>query len=128
MQIDVTTRRVPSLTIIWVLLLMGGLIAWGAQYKMSLYDPPSNGSLSIPHAKLLSPKERPVNSEPIQSLCPLSPQRGLIDLFPRLVNTGVLNVLISFREWIVADKVLSQQLFARLSFFSFRPPPTLLLS
>jgi hypothetical protein len=131
MQIDVTTRRVPSLTIICVLSLMVGLIAWGAKYKMSLYDPPGSVSSSIPHAKLLSQKERPVSSTQVQLLRAPSPQPDLIDLYPSLIIAGVLlglNVLISFREWTVADKVLPQQLFAGLSFFSFRPPPALLLS
>jgi hypothetical protein len=131
MQIDITTRRIPVLTVICALLLMVGLIAWGAKYKMSLYDPPGSVSASIPHAKLLSQKERPVNSAQVQLLRPPSPQPGSIDLLPSLIITGVLlglNVLISFRECAVANKISQRQLFAEFSFFSFRPPPTLLLS
>ncbi len=131
MRIDATSRRIPSLTVACVLVLIVGVIAWGAKYKTSLYDPPGSVSLSIPHAKLLSQKERPVSSTQVQPLRLPSPQLDLVDLFPSLIITGVLlglNVLISFREWTVADKVLPQQLFAGLSFFSFRPPPVLLLS
>jgi hypothetical protein len=131
MQIDITTRRIPPLTVACVLLLVVGVVAWGVKYKLSLYDPPSALSLSIPHAKLLSQKERPIDSSQGQPLRLPSPQADSINLFPSLISAGMLlglNILISFREWTVADKLLPQQRFADLSFFSFRPPPALLLS
>jgi hypothetical protein len=34
------------------------VFSWGLQYKLSLYDPPHAISHSMPHAKLLSSKER----------------------------------------------------------------------
>jgi hypothetical protein len=110
---------------------MVGVVAWGAKYKMSLYDPPGSASLSIPHAKLLSKKERPAASTHLQPVKPPSPQPDALTLFPSLLLAGVLlalNLFVLFRAWTITDVRLLEQRFADLTFFAFRPPPALLLS
>jgi hypothetical protein len=131
MRSDVTTRRIPFLTIICTLLLMIGVVAWGAKYKMSLYDPPGSASLSMPHAKLLSQKERPVTSTHVQPASPPSPQPESLILAPSLLLAGLLLALstsILFRAWISKEERQPEQRFADLTFFAFRPPPALHLS
>ena len=131
MRSDITTRRTPSLTIVCTLLLMIGVVAWGAKYKMSLYDPPGSASLSMPHAKLLSQKERPVTSTHLQPVQPPSPQPEALTLFPGFLLAGVLltlSISVLFRVRTTTDERLPQQRFADLTFFAFRPPPALHLS
>jgi hypothetical protein len=131
MRSNATYRRISVLTLSCVLILVAGVIAWGAQYKLSLYDPPGSLSLRIPHAKLLSQKERPVSAAQSLSAIVSSPNLGALTSFPGWpLATALLALMVLdlIRKLIVADRALPPPHFTFLNFFSFRPPPTFLLS
>lgn len=66
LKLEATTRRrLPAFFVI--LMLMFAVSTWGLQYKLSLYH--SLGARhSVPQAKLLSQKERPVTSGHMERL------------------------------------------------------------
>ena len=46
-----------------IVLLGLAVLSWGAEYKYSLYFPPSQSQPQVPPAKLLSQKERPTQAK-----------------------------------------------------------------
>jgi hypothetical protein len=104
------------------------VFGWGLQYKQSLYKPDSVSN-KIPHAKLLSPKERPVSSIRLDSVRPALPQPKLV-IFPAFLIAAI--VLVShlvMSLWLLnVAKGIDSRLQRRASsiYFSFRPPPVLL--
>jgi hypothetical protein len=110
-----------------MLFLAVAVFTWGLQYKMSLYSPSSGLNASVPHAKLLSQKERPepnVASIRPDSTQDRSPVSYAILLFASIVCSLVVAVIVQTRS-LSLDKGSRQQRFAALDFFSFRPPPEL---
>jgi len=127
MPSPLSTRRIRALNVMGVLFLAVAVFTWGLQYKMSLYNTSSGLTASVPHAKLLSQKERPesnVASIRLNSTQDLLPYA--IFLFAWIVCSLVVAVTIRTRS-LSLDKG-SRQRFAALDFFSFRPPPVLLPS
>ena len=125
------TRRTPIRVVIGVLVLAFAVFGWGVQYKRSLYDPPDSVSTRIPHAKLLSPKERPVSSVNLGSVLPASPKSELAILPIFLIYVIVFGSLfvMSSRSWDMPKGIdSSKQRRANSNYFSFRPPPVLLLA
>jgi hypothetical protein len=100
------------------------VLGWGTSYKLSLYDPPGSPSASMPHAKLLSQRERPPVTD-----TELSP--ALLDAHP-IFNSGVFVVAVllglmfkvSFRVQSLTVDAARRQVRFNSSFFSFRPPPS----
>jgi hypothetical protein len=125
-----TDRRIQSLNIMGMLFLAISVFAWGLQYKMSLYNPSSGLTAAVPHAKLLSQKERPesnvasIKSDSTQHRSPVS---YAIFLFASILCSLVVAVTVQTRG-LSLDKKSRQQRFAALDFFWFRPPPVLLPS
>jgi len=131
MRINTKNRRTPIRVVIGIIFLVFALFGWGMQYKRSLYDSPGSVSTHMPHAKLLSQKERPVLANDVASVCPAFPQPES-SIFPTFLIAAILlgsYVAISRRVLTVAaDDDSRQQRCAHSVFFSFRPPPVLLLS
>ena len=106
------------------------VFGWGLQYKLSLYNSSDVYTTSFPHAKLLSPKERPASAPDIASTTSPTPQLELLSFY-----TGCLLAAIVFsfpmptsgRNLKAPAKEQSRkQRYAASNFFSFRPPPALL--
>lgn len=130
MPSSLLTRRIHALNVMGMLFLAVAVFTWGLQYKMSLYNASSGLAASVPHAKLLSEKERPESN--VASIKPdstqdRSPLSYTIFLFASIVCSLVVAVTIQIRSSSL-DKGSRQQRFAALDFFSFRPPPVLLPS
>lgn len=130
MPSPLSIRRTHTLNVIGMLLLAVAVFAWGLQYKMSLYNTSSGLIASVPHAKLLSEKERPepnaasIRLDSTQTRFPVS---YTIFLFASIVCSLVAAVTIQTRSQSL-DKGSRQQRLAASDFFSFRPPPVLLPS
>ena len=127
MRMNRTSRRTPPLTAMGIFLLACAVFGWGLQYKISLYCQADEQSVSIPHAKLLSERERPVSSLDGASISPSSTQPQSSAFYPLfLIVTLMLGSRLSADVWMrnsrVADAV-PQQRRAHSNFFSFRPPP-----
>ena len=127
MRINRTSRRVPPLSAMGIFLLACAVFGWGLQYKISLYEQANGQSALIPHAKLLSERERPVSSLDGASISPSSTQPQSSAFYPLfLIVTLMLGSRLSADVWMrnsrVADAV-PQQRRAHSNFFSFRPPP-----
>ena len=73
-----------------VLSLAFAVFGWGIQYKLSLYNLPGSAPTSMPVAKLLSQKERPVYSTNVQVVRPPSPQPLTTTLFPVLFFAAIV--------------------------------------
>jgi len=130
MPSPLSIRRIHTMNVMGMLFLAVAVFAWGLQYKMSLYNTSNSISVSVPHAKLLSQKERPESN--VASIGPdstqdRSPVSYTIFLFASIVCSLVVAVTIQTRSQSL-DKGSRQQQFAALDFFSFRPPPVLLPS
>jgi hypothetical protein len=97
------------------------------QYKRSLYDPPDSISTQIPHAKLLSPKERVVSSTDLASVCLHPRNLDRQSFYPAfLVAAILLGSHLVIRRWMrdaATDEDSRQQRCANSIFFFFRPPP-----
>jgi|GEM_PF-3286752 len=106
------------------------LLAWGMQYKTSLYSPPGSASTRVPSAKLLSQEERPASVQGFQQFSsPVQPQiciLGLSAFLTALISLFVYAVQAD-RIWIAANEDGRRKRHFRGDFFSFRPPPAFLL-
>jgi hypothetical protein len=94
---------------------------------MSLYGPTNGLSTSIPHAKLLSQKERRISSQDEVSIRSASAQPQS-SMFYALLLIAVLAMSLRHLAmvWMHAASVQAasrQQRHASLNYFSFRPPP-----
>jgi hypothetical protein len=125
MNSDVTSQRSSHITALSVLLLAFAVFAWGVQYKLSLYDLPGSPSATIPHAKLLSQKERPVSLEGLELVSAELPQVVLIGFSGLLIGTICLGVprVQTSRLSLTRNENSRRRRHFRSSFFSFRPPP-----
>jgi hypothetical protein len=102
-----------------------GSLFWGLKYKLSLYDSPvSASSMSVPQAKLLSQKERPLHADSpaLQS----QPELPLVVISALLIATICLSIYAVrlVLIWLAANEDARHRAHFRSSFFSFRPPPT----
>jgi hypothetical protein len=127
MRINRTSRRVPILSAMGIFLLACAVFGWGLQYKISLYDQANGQSASIPHAKLLSERERPASSFDGASISPSSTQPQSSAFYPLfLIVTLMLGARLSADVWMRDSRVvdaITRQRRAHSNFFSFRPPP-----
>jgi len=132
MRINCTSRRVSLLSAMGIFLLACAVFGWGLQYKISLYDQANGLSASMPHAKLLSEKERPASSLGGVLMSPSSTQPQSTTLYPLfLIVTLTLGLRLSADVWMLNSRVadvLPQQRCAHTNFFAFRPPPASLPS
>jgi hypothetical protein len=122
MNSDTTARRVSHSTLITLSLIIIGILVWGLQYKLSLYDPPVSPSRTIAQAKLLSPNERP---DSLRTIAQLRPQ-----VLPLLFLTFLITaVCLGIRLMQLVRLKASASQDARYTcdrvscFFFFRPPP-----
>jgi hypothetical protein len=127
MRIDNTSRCTYTLRAVGILIVALAVFGWGLHYKMSLYDSPSNHSTAVPHAKLLSQKERPAASAEARSIR-LEFQRQPSSIFyPQVVLAAIVTRLpIAAPRWMrtwPTIRAARQQRIAATTFFSFRPPP-----
>jgi hypothetical protein len=112
-----------------VVTLILAVFSWGVQYKLSLYDIPAKKSVSLPHAKLLSQKERPrALSESASNTTQESEGRSttlFVCVFLAFLGTISLSPALqglSSRDTFPSDRSDRRP---HLSFFFFRPPPAL---
>jgi hypothetical protein len=127
MRINITNRCTYTIRAVGILIVALAVFGWGMQYKMSLYDSPSNHSGAIPHAKLLSQKERPAASTEAGSIR-LKSQRQPSSIFhPRVVLAAIeTGSPLAGQRWMRTWPSVwnaRQRRIAATSFFSFRPPP-----
>ena len=121
MRINITSRCTYALRAVGILIVALAVFGWGLHYKMSLYDSPNSHSTAVPHAKLLSQKERPAASTEA-GLIRLESQRQVV---PAAIVTGSA---IAAPRWMQIRPTVwnaRQRQIATTSFFSFRPPPFL---
>lgn len=127
MRMNRTSRRVPPLSAMGIFLLACAVFGWGLQYKISLYCQADEQSVSIPHAKLLSERERPVSSLDGASISPSSTQPQSSAFYPLfLIVTLMLGLCLAADIWLRNSRVaeaIPLQRRAHSNFFSFRPPP-----
>jgi hypothetical protein len=129
MRINITSRCTYALRAVGILIVALAVFGWGLHYKMSLYDSPSSHSTAVPHAKLLSQKERPAASTEA-GLIRLESQRQpssnfYLQVVPAAIVTGSA---IAAPRWMQIRPTVwnaRQRQIATTSFFSFRPPPFL---
>jgi hypothetical protein len=127
MRIDITSRFSYTLRVLGILIVALAVFGWGLQYKMSLYNSPSDHSTGIPHAKLLSQKERPAASAEA-GLIRLESQRRPSSIFYTQVLLAAIATGLPIaapgwmQTWPMVWNVRQRQT-ATTSFFSFRPPP-----
>jgi len=127
MQMKVKGRRLQIVAALGAFFLALAVFGWGLQYKLSLYGNPSDHPSSIPHAKLLSQKERPacsaavglIDSNPPQSQLPAS----FFALFVGVILLGSSAAQFSWMRNRVLVGYSGQQRLAVSNYFAFRPPP-----
>jgi hypothetical protein len=127
MRVSITNRRISTLAAMGVFILACAVFGWGLQYKMSLYGPTNGLSTSIPHAKLLSQKERHISSLDEVSIhsASLQPQSSMFNAL-LLIAVLAMSLRPLAMKWMQAASVQASsrhQRRAYLNYFSFRPPP-----
>jgi hypothetical protein len=130
MRIVSPSRRASILTAFAILFLAFTVFGWGIGYKLSLYLPAGSPARAMAAAKLLSEKERPAATQAAEKAVPappadLSATRSSVTLVFALL-LGLRGVL-SARVRAVRTDDVPKDAAAHSTFFSFRPPPTLLL-
>jgi hypothetical protein len=132
MRINIQGRRPQVAAALVALFLAIAVFGWGLQYKLSLYDHPSDHPSSAPHAKLLSQKERPASSNAVGLIVPDTRQlQSSVLLLALLVWTISLGSYVTQFSWMRSRALISyssQQRSAVSNYFAFRPPPTIFLS
>jgi hypothetical protein len=126
-------RKLQVSAALGVVCLALAVFGWGLQYKLSLYGQSDDHSKSIPHAKLLSQKERPVSSASTALIAPTSQQLPLTSsIFFALFAAAVLLVSpagqfssMRKRAFIRYSHLLR---LAASGYFAYRPPPVAFLS
>jgi hypothetical protein len=125
-------RRVQVSVALGVIFLALAVFGWGLQYKLSLYGHSSEFPNSIPHAKLLSPKERPTSSTAIRLIGsntqPPHLPVGFFVLFVGIALLGSSAVQFSWLRNRVSVNYSAKQRSAASNYFAFRPPPRTYLS
>jgi hypothetical protein len=128
----VKARRMQVSAALGIAFLALAVFGWGLQYKLSLYDQSSDLQNSIPHAKLLSQKERPASSTAIGLIGSNTPQPRLpascLVLFVGIALLGSSAVQFSWARNRVLVSYSAQQRSAASNYFAFRPPPRTPLS
>jgi hypothetical protein len=123
-------RRASRLFLIALFLIVFGIVVWGLQYKLSLYDSPGYPSRPIAQAKLLSPNERKEVARTAPQLCPKVNSESPLLVLVFLV-TGVSLETMPL-QWLRARRLASQNLphacDSASNFFYFRPPPSFALA
>jgi len=127
MRINITSRGTCTIRAVGILIVALAVFGWGLQYKMSLYNSPSDHSTAIPHAKLLSQKERPAASTDTDWIRLESQRQPSSIFYPSGELAACLAGLqIATPRWVRTwSSLWSARLrqVAATSFFSFRPPP-----
>jgi hypothetical protein len=127
MQINITSRCTYTTRAVGILIVALAVFGWGLHYKMSLYDSPSNHSTAVPHAKLLSQKERLAASTKVGSIRLESQRQPSSIFYPQVLLTAIVtgsSIADSrwMRTWPMIRNARQRQI-AATNFFSFRPPP-----
>jgi hypothetical protein len=131
MRVNSPSRRTSIATVFAIMALALAVLGWGTGYKLSLYDPPGSPSASMPHAKLLSQRERPPASTDASQLAPASPHSQPTAFNPTVFVVAVVLGLAfkaSFRAQSLKVDAVCRQVRFNSNFFSFRPPPSPFLS
>jgi hypothetical protein len=127
MRVNSPSRRTSIATVLAIMALALAVLGWGTRYKLSLYDPPGNHTASMPHAKLLSQRERLPATTDVSKLSPASPQSQPTIFNPvAFVIALVLGLAFkaSFRVQSLKVDAVCRQVRFNSNFFSFRPPPS----
>ena len=127
MQPKVKMRQIRIVAALGALLLAAAVFGWGLQYKLSLYKDSGDQTNSMPHAKLLSQKERPASAVAIHLVGSNSQQLLTPAGFPMLFVAAVLLASVSARLFWITLRALvrnsDKHRLAGLDHFAFRPPP-----
>jgi energy-converting hydrogenase Eha subunit F len=132
MRINLTSRHRSIAAVLGVLVLILALFGWGLQYKLSLYERPGGHPSPMPHAKLLSQKERPSSSNTVGLVNPVDPQPQSPVFSPALVIAAILigSYIVMFLRMLITTLVSDsgQLRSAASNYFAFRPPPAIISS
>jgi len=126
MRTNLPNRRISAVMGMGILFLAFAVFGWGIKYKLSLYGVPGSSSSNLPHAKLLSQKERPVTDSVVDSVPVASPLPQSSVFNPATLAIGLMLALllaVALRSATITVDDSRQQRSANSSFFSFRPPP-----
>jgi len=127
MRLDITSRCTYTIRAVGILIVAFAVFGWGLHYKMSLYASPSSHSTAVPHAKLLSQKERPPASTEAGSTRLESRRQPSSIFYPAVVLAAIVAGLpIAVPQRMLTRPTVwnaRQRQIATTNFFSFRPPP-----
>ncbi|MBS1799513.1 MAG: hypothetical protein JSS95_06765 [Acidobacteria bacterium] len=108
-----------------ILMLAIAVFGWGTQYKLSLYRQSEKLHSSIPHAKLLSQKEKASGAQAVEiNRVPLQPSLSLPCLI--ILVTALISLALIPLIWFAEIDFSPGGQVSVLTFFSFRPPPAYL--
>jgi len=128
MLLITSARRNSIVTALGILTLAFAIFGWGVQYKLSLYDVPAGHTISVPQAKLLSPKERSMAAQvSAASLPDTQTSLPVVLAFIRIFGVGLLLSRPAGRPGRAGDLPVRIDRHVSSSYFSFRPPPASLL-
>ena len=110
-----------------ILMLAIAVFGWGTQYKLSLYKQSEKLHSTIPHAKLLSQKEKASGAQAVElNRVPLQPLFSLPCFI--VLATALFGLTLLPLFWFAEIDFSPGGQVSALNFFSFRPPPAYLPS
>jgi len=122
------TGKNSTVLFLFVSLLILGIFSWGLEYKLSLYQVAQTPQITVPAAKLLSQKERPLSQNALSAVFDHARHRT----FATSTMLGMLCVVIFCRALLRNQKIVFVQscssgrlLRGYMRYFFSRPPPLL---
>jgi hypothetical protein len=128
MQVSTKSDRTSIRVVMGIVFLALAVFGWGVKYKISLYDAPGNMSTHMSHAKLLSPKERPVSSDNLDLVRPSLLEAQSSISYPAFLIAAIALVLCCTASIRMLTRTQDGDPYRRRCsfnsiYFSFRPPP-----
>lgn len=120
--------KTSAILFAFVFLLILGIVSWGLEYKLSLYQTAQTPQLTVPAAKLLSQKERPQTLQELAGIFNDTQQKlygsGNVPLLEMLCV--VFFCMLPLQTARIAPSLVhasSRRQYSYSHYFSFRPPP-----
>ena len=124
-------RLTPRLLAAGIFVLALAVFGWGIRYKVSLYELPGSPATSMPHAKLLTEKERPASARQADHTSP-EQQRVSQILLSAIIAIAIVATILHRHGLSYAIsgcvRLAHTRAYFGSIFFSFRPPPTQFLA
>jgi hypothetical protein len=106
------------------MMLAAAVFLWGLEYKCSLYPAPSRLPHSVPVAKLLSERERPVKVQAVRITRPLLAITPAFLWWFCVVRLRIRHARLH-AEPLRLPRLAGALQISALTHFSFRPPPSI---